>query len=100
MAFLAVKRYLRKISSAQNYISSQRTYSGISLCPKNVKWFTNSTWQHLRWHTYTIIWHYWWQGKYIFHKVLYVKFITNDFYKDGRIGVLMWKQVISYSIAF
>ena len=36
----------------------------------------------------------------IFRKVLYVKFLTKDFYKDGRIRVLMWKQVISYSIAF
>ena len=40
------------------------------------------------------------QGKYTFRKGLYVKLITKDFYKDEKIRLLMWKQVISYSIAF
>ena len=39
-------------------------------------------------------------GKYTFRKGFYVKLITKDFYKDEKISVLMWKRVISYSIAF
>ena len=39
-------------------------------------------------------------GKYTFRKGFYVKLITKDFYKDEKSRVLMWKRLISYSIAF